>query len=115
MQKWGAILGGGTLTSFAETSLLMVKQKVAPIVAWDEAESQLEAWVVFCTFFLGEDGVHPSTYKMFLLLEETSGVILRLQKKTHQQPTFPAALLCLIHQDSNESFRQVLERWQRVR
>ena len=29
-RKWDAILGGGTLTFFEETSFLMVKQKVAP-------------------------------------------------------------------------------------
>ena len=33
-QKWDAILGGGTLNSFADTSLLMGKQKVATIVGW---------------------------------------------------------------------------------
>ena len=30
-RKWDAILGGGTLTSFVETSLLMGKQIFAPI------------------------------------------------------------------------------------
>ena len=114
-QKWDAILGGSTLTSFADTSLLMGKHKVAPITRWDEASSQLKSWAVFCTVFLGDDRVHPSTYEMFLLLEETSGVSPRLQAQSHQQPTFPAAFLCLIHQEFNERFRQALERCQRVR
>ena len=48
-QKWYVILGGGTLTSFANMSLLMGKQKVAPIAEWYEAYSQLDAWAVFCT------------------------------------------------------------------
>ena len=30
-RKWDAILGDGTLTSFADTSLLMANQKVTPI------------------------------------------------------------------------------------
>ena len=30
-RKWDAILGGGTLNSFAGTSLMIRKQKVAPI------------------------------------------------------------------------------------
>ena len=30
-RKWGAILGDGNLNSFADTSLLMGKHKVAPI------------------------------------------------------------------------------------
>ena len=95
-RKWDAILQGGTLTSFADTSLLIGKQKVAPITGWDEAVSQLEAWDVFCTVFLGDGGVHPATYEMFLLLEETSGVSPRLKAQACQQPTFPAAFLCLI-------------------
>ena len=64
-RKWYKILGGGTLTSFADTSLRMGKQKVAPITGWDEASPQLETWAVFCTVFLGNDGAHPSTYKFF--------------------------------------------------
>ena len=64
---------------------------------------------------MGVDGVNPATYEMFLLLEETSGLILRLQAQARQQPTFYAAFLCLIQQEFNEIFRQVLERQQRVR
>ena len=70
---------------------------------------------MFCTLFLGDNGVHPAPYKMFLLLEETSGVSLRLRAQACQQPTLPAALFHLIHQEFNESFRQALERRQRVR
>ena len=40
--KWDTILGGGTLTSFAETSLLMGKHKVPPIADWYKAASQME-------------------------------------------------------------------------
>ena len=76
--------------------------------------SQLEAWAVFCKVFLGDDGVHPATYKMFLLLEETSGVSLRLRAQACQNPNFPLALLRQIQQDINNSFRQALERRQRV-
>ena len=114
-QKWDAILGCGTLTSFVDTSLLMGKQKVAPISDWDEAESHLEAWAMFCTLFLGDNGVHPTTYEMFLLLEETSVVSPRLWAHSCQQTTFPTALLCFIHKDFNQSLRQTLERQKRVR
>ena len=65
--------------------------------------------------FLGDDKVHPTTYKMFLLLEKTSGVIPRMRAQACQKPTFPAALLRLIHQEINESFLQALERRHRVR
>ena len=70
---------------------------------------------MFCTLFMGDDGVQPATYDIFLLLEETSGVILRLQAKARQQPAFPAALLRLTYKEFNEIFRHVLERWQWVR
>ena len=95
-QEWYEILGGGTQTSFAETNLLMGNQKVAPIVGWYEAVSQLEAWPVFCTVFLEYDRAHPAIYKMFLLLEDSSGVRQRLRTQARHQPTFPAVLLCLI-------------------
>ena len=114
-QKWDAIMGDGTLISFADTSLLMGKQKVSPIAGWEEAYSQLEAWAVFCNLFLGGNGVHPTTYDMLLLLEETSGVSPRLHAQACQQPTFPDALLCLTQQDFNEKFRQMLERQHQVR
>ena len=114
-RKWDAILGGGTLTSFADTILLMGKQKVSPIARWDEAVSQLEAWAVSCTVFLGDDRFHPATYEMFLLLEETSGVSQRLRAQARQKSTFPSALLRLIQQEFNKSFYQALDRWQRVR
>ena len=64
--------------------MLLGKQKVASIAGWDEVESQLEAWAMFCTLFLGNNGVHPATYKMFLLLEETSGVSPRLREQDRQ-------------------------------
>ena len=57
------------MNSFADTSLLMGKQKVAPIAGWDKASSQLEARAVFYTVLLGDNGVHPATYEIFLLLE----------------------------------------------
>ena len=79
----------------------MGKQKVAPIAGWDEVVSHLEAWAMFCTLFLGDDGVHPTTYKMFLLLEETYWVSQSLREQARKQPTFPTALLRLIQQDFN--------------
>ena len=36
-------MGGGTFNSFSDVSLLMGKQKVAPIAGWDEEGSQIEA------------------------------------------------------------------------
>ena len=104
------ILGGVTLTSFVDTSLLMGEQKVAPIAEWDEAESQIESWAVFCTLFLGDNKVNPATYKMLILLENTSGVRPRMRAQSHQNTTIPTALFRLKQKEFNESFRQTLER-----
>ena len=57
---------------------------------------------MLCTLFLGDDGVHPATYEMFLLLYKTSGVSMQLWAQAQQQSTFPAALLRLIQQEFNE-------------
>ena len=65
--------------------------------------------------FLGDDGVHPVTYEIFLLLGETSGVSPRLRAQARQQTNFPAVLLRLIQKEFNASFFQALERRQRVR
>ena len=100
-RKWDVILGGGTLTYFVDMCMLMGKQKVAPIAGWDEVSSQLEAWAVFCTVFLGYEGAHPAMYEMFLLLEETSGVSLRLRAHAHHQPTSPTTLLRPTQKDFN--------------
>ena len=92
----------------------MGKQKFAPIAGWEKAASQLEAWAVFCTVFMGDYWVHPSTYKLFLLLKDISRVSPSLRPQALQKPTFPAILLSLIQQEFNESFGQALERRQRV-
>ena len=60
-RNWDAILGGGTLTSFADMILIMCKQKVAPIAGSEKAPSQLEAWAVFCTVFLGYEVAHQAS------------------------------------------------------
>ena len=63
-RRWDSILGGRSLTSFLETSLLLVRQRVEPVTRLETAEKQLEAWGVFCHVFLGDAAVHPTTYKV---------------------------------------------------
>ena len=113
-RKWDAILVGSILKSFAEMILLMGKQKVTPIVVWGEAASQIEAWAVFCTVFLGDNSGHPATYEMFCLIEETFSVSPWLWVQAHQQLAFPVVLFCLVQQEFDEIFRQALERKQQV-
>ena len=114
-RNWDMILGGGTFTYFSDTSLLMGKQKVTLIAGWYEAASQLDLWAVFCMVFLVDEEKHPATFEMFLLIEETSSVSMRLLTQERKHPTFTAAFLHLIQQEFNDSFRQVLERPQRFR
>ena len=78
-RKWDAILGGDALTSFADTSLLLAKQRVKPVTSWEAAEKQLEAWGVFCHVFLGDTAFHPATYKVCTLVEETAYAGVRLR------------------------------------
>ena len=40
-------------------------------------------------------------FELFFLVEEMVGISLRLCVQAHQQPSFPAALLCLIHTEFN--------------
>ena len=74
VRRWDAILGGDALTSFADTSLLLTKQRIEPLTIWEAAENQLEAWGVFCHVFLGDTVVHPATYEVYTLVEETTHV-----------------------------------------
>ena len=53
---------------------------------------------------LRDDRVHPATYEMFLLLEETAGFIQGMRVQARQEPTFPAALLRIIQKEFNERF-----------
>ena len=67
----GAVFGGVILTCFAKTSFLLGYQKFAPVESWDEAASQLEEWLVFCTVLLGTADLHPTTAEMMALVEYT--------------------------------------------
>ena len=74
----------------------------------------MEEWAVFYAIFLGDDGRHPETFKMFSLVEEMADASPRLCAQARQTPSFPAALLNLIQTEFNEIFCQALERRQRV-
>ena len=114
VRRWGAILGGGTLTSFEDKILLLTNQKVKPVTSWEAMEKKLEAWGVFCCDFLGDTSVHPATYEVCSLLKETAYVKAQLRDQIHRQPTLTIALLLLLQSEFNESFLQALERRQRV-
>ena len=115
VRRWDAILGGGALTFIAYTSLMLVKQKAEPLTSWEEAEKQLESWGVFCHVFLGDADVHPTTYKLYTLIEETAYVGARLWDQIQNHPSLPVSLLHFLHKEFNESFMQALERQQQVR
>ena len=89
-------MGGRILTPFVDTIIMMGKRKVAAIAGWNEAASHIEEWAMFCNVFLGNNGVNPVTYDMFLLAEETSRVSPQLRTQAFQQPTFPTSLIFLI-------------------
>ena len=70
--------------------------------------------MVFCLILIIDAAMHPPTYKLFILVEDTVYAGARLRAQTQRKMTLHVALLHLIQMDSNESFRQVLERWQRI-
>ena len=63
-RRWEYIIGGGPLTYFADTSLLLAKHRVELVTSWEAALKKLEAWGVFCLIFLGDAAVHPTTYEV---------------------------------------------------
>ena len=69
--------------------LLIVNKKVTPITGWEKLAFKLEAWTVLCKVFLGNKIKYPATYEMFLLIEETSGVIMPQRVQAHQYTTSP--------------------------
>ena len=58
--------------------------------------------------------MHLAMHEVCSLMEETDCVGARLQAQTQIQPIFPVVLLRLLYTEFNESFRQALERHQRV-
>ena len=113
-RRWDAVFGGGTLTSFVDTSLLLGHHKVAPVESLDKAASQLKVWAVFCTLFLGTEYTHPATTKMMAPVKETTCIQARLPSQCRRPPILPVALLRLIQTEYKESFRQYLEQQHRV-
>ena len=72
MRKWDSVLGGGTLISFATTSLLLGYQKVAPVESWYKSASHLESWELFCAVLLGVKDTKHATAKIMALVVETT-------------------------------------------
>ena len=60
-QRWDAVLGDNKFTSFADTGTLLGGQMIVPITSWDAALEQIKARSVFCTVFLEDSSVCPST------------------------------------------------------
>ena len=69
---------------------------------------------MFCHVFLGGAAVHPATYKVCTLIEDTNHVGAILLAHTQRQPALTVALLCLLQTEFNGSFCQVLERQKQV-
>ena len=70
VRRWDTVLGGGTLTSFDGTSLIIRWYKAAPVVTWEESYPQTEAWYVLCTMCLVDVVEHPATFEMVPLVKE---------------------------------------------
>ena len=109
-RKQDAILWGGTLASFTDTSLLLARKKVSFVTVWDKTVSQLKVWAVICTVFLGNVNRQPATFDMATLIKEKDIVCPCIQSHAHFQTDSSDALLRLIHTEFNRIFHQALER-----
>ena len=69
-----AILEGGDLTSFADKSLFLEKQKMEPVKSWESESKNIEDWGMFCHVFLGDTTIHPVTYEVYSLPKDTNYV-----------------------------------------
>ena len=56
---------------------------------------------MLCRVFLGDTAMHPATYEVCSLLEETAYVGTRLQPETQRPPTLTVSLLRLLQTDFN--------------
>ena len=69
---------------------------------------------MFCHVFLRDAAIHPTTYEVCTLINETAHVGARFQVQMQRHTTLSVALLRLLQIEFNESFRQALERRQQV-
>ena len=108
-RRWDAILDGGAIKSFADTSLFPAKKRVELVTSWEMAENQIESWGMFYHVLLVDADIHPTTYEICNLIKENSYARERIWAQIHRQTKFPVGLLCLLQTEFNESFRQALE------
>ena len=100
-------MNSSTLTTYADTTYLLHSHKVATIMGWDVAKSMLEQ----CSFFLVVLWVPPNKhcifYEIMLMIDSAEEVNTRLRSKSRNHPTIPEAIIQLIKNEFNKSFRQV--------
>ena len=84
-RQWDAVLSDNATTSFSDTGYLLVYQKPALVVSWDDASKKLEYWEVFFTILIHEPAYHPTTQEIYFLIEvkEESSVCLRAQAQQY--------------------------------
>ena len=67
----------------------------------------IEQWLVLLDVILGPPELHPAVHELSVLVEAAEEVSTRICAQSQHQPGMPAALICLVHTEFNESFRQV--------
>ena len=68
-RRWDNALDSSTLTAFANTSTILHRQKVSPIIGWEATVSILEQWNILLEVILGTVGRNSSIYKLSMLIE----------------------------------------------
>ena len=109
-RRWYTLLDSNTLTSYSDTTALMTKEHIAPIIGWEGAVNMLEQWLVLLDVILGPPEPHPAIYKLSVLVEAADKISARLHAQAHHQPGMPATLIHLIQTELNKSFWKVFMR-----
>ena len=103
-RQWYTLLDSNMLTSYFDTTALMTKEHIAPIIGWERAANMLEQWLVLIDVILGPPEPHPAIYKLSVLVEVADNVSARLHAQAHHQPDMPEMLIHLVQTELKESF-----------
>ena len=103
-RQWYTLLDSNTLTSYSDTTALMTKEHIAPIIGWEGAVNMLEQWLVLLDVILGPPEPHPAIYKLSFLVEAADKISERLHAQAHHQPDMPVTLIHIVQMELNESF-----------
>ena len=73
-RRWDKALDSNTLPSYTDTSALMTKQIIFPIVGWEVVSKMIDKWIVLLNSILGPPELHPAVHELRVLVEAAKEV-----------------------------------------